>query len=143
MNLANLLATGKSFFSGHGSPTYRASGRVIVPNFNGGKNPFTPKVGAEKKNLVALASPVASVAQAEKPRRVAAWAGKFNPFRVPEPVRTFSRAEQPELSLQTLKPLSNDLTEVDIERVPAKSHTLPLTPVKSEVGAWELATSAH
>lgn len=138
MNLGKMLAAGKSFFNGHGSMSYRESSRAYVPQFNSDKNPFTPRTGAEKKPAV---QPAAPVARPPRPAKVTKWADKLNPFRPSEPVRTFSRAEQTELSLQTLKPMQNDLLETDIERVPAKSQTLPPAPVKATAGAWELVNA--
>ena len=148
MTLANLLATGKSFFSGHGSPTYRETRRGFVPKFNSDKNPFTPKAAVEKKKATPVAAPAAApvvekpVARSTRPARAASWVEKINPFRAPEPVKSFGRAEQPELSLDTVKVLRNDLAEADIERVPAKSRTLTPTPVKSSVGKWEVMANA-
>jgi hypothetical protein len=132
MTLANLLAAGKSFLSGQGQIAYRESRRAFVPQFNTGKNPFTPRVAK-----ASAPAQVAGVERAARAARVPKWAGKLNPFRTLEPVRTFSRAEQPELSLQMVKPIRNDLSESDIERVPAKSRTLAPAPVKSTAGAWE------
>lgn len=142
MTLANLLAMGRSFFKGHDAPTYRATRRGFVPQFNSGKNPFAPKTAAEKKPSVQPAAAAAPVKPVVKPMRVTKWADKLNPFRAPEPVRTFTRAEQPELSLQTIKPVQNDLSESDIERVPAKSQTLQPAPVKSTASAWELVNAS-
>jgi hypothetical protein len=148
MTLANLLATGKSFFNGQGSPAYRESRRAFVPKFNSDKNPFTPKAVTEKKKNAPASAPVTApvvekpVARSARPARATSWVEKINPFRAPEPVKSFGRAEQPELSLDTVKVLQNDLSEADIERVPAKSLTLPPTPVKSTVGTWEVMANA-
>ena len=142
MNFAKLLSTGKSFFSGYGPPAYRETKRGFVPKFESGKNPFAPKAAEGKKEAAPAAEPVLEkhAVPVARPARAAKWAEKLNPFRAPAPA--FVRAEQPELSLDTVKVLQNDLAEADIEHVPAKSRTLPPTPVQSTAGAWELATSA-
>ena len=141
MNLGKMLAAGKSFFNGQGSLAYRESRRAYVPKFNNGRNPFTPRSAAEPKPT-APAAPPAPVARPTRALRVTKWTDKLNPFRAAEPVRTFRRAEQPELSLQMVKPVQNDLSEADIERVPAKSQTLTPAPVKSTATAWELVNAS-
>jgi hypothetical protein len=139
MNLANLLAMGQSFFKGHGTPAYREHGRRYVPQFNNGKNPFTPKVTPVAAPVAAAQKPLA---RSPRPARAASWVEKMNPFRAPVPVKALGRVEQPELSLSSVKVLRNDLAATDIARVPAKSRTLPPPPVKSEVGAWEVLANA-
>ena len=146
MTLANLMATGvaagKVFFGGHGSFSYHVTKRVLVPKFNDGdKNPFAARAAAvEKTSPPGVA--VARNPQKARPARMTSWAGKLNLFRAPAPVKSFRRAEQTELSLQLVKVLRNDLAESDIERVPAKSCTLPLPPIQSTVGAWEVMANA-
>ena len=145
MNLAKLLGMGQSFF-GRGSLSYRESRRPYVPKFNDGKNPFTPKAAPEKKNP---APTVAAAPVKTEPRsllgsrapRATSWVEKMNPFRAPEPVKTFIRAEQPELSLENLRVLRNDLSEADIERVPAKSQTVAPAPVRAASRTWELVNA--
>ena len=146
MNLAKLLSTGKSFFSGYGPPAYRETKRGFVPKFNSDKNPFAPKAVTETKDPAPAAVPVPVQEKrltSARTVRTAKWAERLNPFRAPAPARSLIRAEQPELSLDTVKVLQNDLAEADIERVPAKSRTLPPAPVSSAAGAWELAASAR
>ncbi len=142
MTLANLLASGRSFFSGHGSIAYRKNRRAYVPQFKSDKNPFLPRAAVTQQPSVPSSAAPLTDARSIGPARVAKWAEKLNPFRTPEPVRTVGRAVQPELSLQTLKPVQNDLVESDIERVPAKSQTLPPAPVKSTASAWELVNAS-
>jgi hypothetical protein len=145
MNLGNMLAAGKSFISGGASAAYRENKRVYVPKFNSDKNPFLPKA-AEKnvaasapvKNAVAPVAPVVAKtskmpALAPAPLRATNWANKLNPFRsapaaAPAPMPTV----QPELlSLEDVKVIHNDLSDVDVEVVPAKSRgaTLPEVPL--------------
>ena len=144
MNLSKLLLTGKSFFSGYGAPAYRETKRGFVPKFSSDKNPFAPKAAAEKKDPAPAEEPVTEkrMVPSARPARAAKWTEKLNPFRAPAPERAFVRAEQPELSLHTVKVLQNDLAEGDIKYVTAKSRTVLPAPVSSTAGAWELAASA-
>ena len=142
-----MLAAGKSFFGGHGAVAYRETRRPYVPKFNNDKNPFAPKAAAEKQAAVMVSVPVANqgcapAARPARPARVAAWAGKLISFRAEEPVRPVRRAVQSELSLQTLTVVQNDYSESDIERVPAKSCTLPPEPARPAPRRWEILTNA-
>ena len=150
MNFATLLGMGKSVLNGRGSSAYRETKRGFVPKFTSDKNPFAPKVVVES---AAPAEPVATtpaiapvaetkIAPRSRPMRMTKWAVKLNPFREPEPMMQLRRAEQSELSLDTIKVLQNDLSEADIERVPAKSRTNRPTPVSSTAGAWEILANA-
>ena len=62
---------------------------------------------------------------APKPAAKPARGGWFNPFRPPQPVATAPvvKAVQPELSLDAVKVLHNDLTDADVEVVPLQSRT--------------------
>ena len=137
MKLAKLLGAGKSFFGGHSGAPYRESKRVYLPKFNdAAKNPFVskPKETAPVESRPAPAAVVATPAVATKvpveiPQVPGAkpakpgWADKLNPFRSPQPapppppVATM----QPELSLDAVKVLHNDLSDADVEVVPVKS----------------------
>ena len=153
MNLGKMLAAGKSFISGGASAAYRENKRVYLPKFNADKNPFALKAtepvavaAAEpKKNSVIAAALVVAKANvsaqkisspsafAPAPVRATNWANKLNPFRVaPAVAATPMPTVQPELlSLEDVKVIHNDLTDADVEVVPAKSRnaTLPEVPM--------------
>jgi hypothetical protein len=155
MNLGKLLGTGKSFFGGKQTVAYRMN-RIMLPKFNDGKNPFTPKSApeepaapkAEIKTAPAkpvapkFAAPVAAVKKtpapvvAEKPRQN--WATRLNPFRPPTPAPR-PLAVQSELSLDAVKVMHNDLSDADVDIVPVKSHAsaaaAPVLPPARR--AWE------
>ena len=136
MNLGKLLGAGKSFVSWRGGKEYRERRHGYLPKFNAGKNPFATKAGeattaAEPK--AATPTPVkardlSGFKSSARPVRATNWTHKLNPFRSPAPVAPPTyRAEQVELSLDAVKPVSNDLEEADIEVVPVKSR--PLVPL--------------
>jgi len=153
MKLAQLLSAGQSFFGGQGVVSYRENKHVYLPKFNSAKNPFAPKPKADAApaevkpasapavapavapvvapKLVseqpAISAPPASKPVATKPAR-AGWADKLNPFRAPQPAAApLVSAVQPELSLNAVKVLHNDLSDADVEVVPVKSR--PAKPV--------------
>ena len=146
MNLGNMLAAGKSFISGGASAAYRENKRVYLPKFNSDKNPFVAKAAAPT-TVKAVAIPVAAkqvaksvVAKSQKmpslapaPLRATNWANKLNPFRsAPTVAATPMPTVQPELlSLNDVKVIHNDLTDADVEVVPAKSRgaALPEVPM--------------
>jgi hypothetical protein len=153
MNLGNMLAAGKSFISGGASAAYRENKRVYLPKFNADKNPFAPKatepvasvaVAPGKNSAIAAALAVAKAnVSAQKisspsafepaPVRATNWANKLNPFRAaPVAAAAPMPTVQPELlSLEDVKVIHNDLTDADVEVVPAKSRnvTLPEVPM--------------
>ena len=164
MNLGKMLAAGKSFISGGASAAYRENKRVYLPKFNTDKNPFALKamepvasaaVAPGKNPAIAAALVVAKAAvSAQKisspsafapaPVRATNWTNKLNPFRTtpavaatPPPMPTV----QPELlSLEDVKVIHNDLTDADVEVVPAKSRgaklpEVPMLPPARE--PWE------
>jgi len=146
MNFGKLLAVGKGFLGGRGVVAYRKDKRVYLPKFNSAKNPFVPKVVEKKsaaapapqKTAVTVVAPVAPVAAkmpaktqkipvftAQQPLRAANWAERLNPFRTPIPVAApMLNPVQTELSLNAVKVLHNDLSDVDVEVVPVKSRTM-------------------
>jgi len=155
MKLAKLLGAGKSFFGGKGSVSYREDKRVYLPKFNAAeKNPFAPKpkdaLVAEPGPVAApvAVAPVATAKLAAKTQKIetqpvcrpvvaksarAGWAGKLNPFRTPQPaVAPAVATVQPELSLDAVKVLHNDLSDADVEVVPVKSR--PAVPVAMASG---------
>ena len=153
MNFGKLLGTGKTFFGGSDAVAYRLNKRVALPQFNVGKNPFAPKpaepapvAAPEVKKVSAPVVATAATAQkvlakpAVRPTR-AGWTTKLNPFRAPAPVALSAhRAEQPELSLDAVKVMHNDLADADIEIVPVKAHAAapvaaPVLPPARQ--AWE------
>ncbi len=150
MNLGKLLGLGKSFFGGGEPQAYHLNRRACLPKFNSEKNPFVPKPPAGEplalkvENKVSAPAVVAtqkiSARPAAKPAR-AGWTAKLNPFRTPEPAAPVSPvAVQPELSLDTVKVVHNDLADADVEIVPVKSRAdapvaAPVLPPARQ--AWE------
>ena len=150
MNFGKLLGAGKTFFGSGSTAEYRLNKRSYLPQFNAGKNPFTPKpaepvpvAAPEVKNIsasVAVKTQKISTPPAAKPARVG-WTTRLNPFRAPEPVAPpLANAVQPEFSLDTVKVVHNDLADADIEIVPVKSRVavpveVPVLPPARE--AWE------
>jgi len=141
MNLGKLLSAGKSFFGANGMIAYRENKRVYLPKFNSEKNPFTPKavepaVAPESKMAAMIAAKTQKIATVPMPKPVRAtnWAEKLNPFRAPQPVAPpIVNAVQPELSLDAVKVLHNDLSDADVEVVPVKSRSVApvMTPTSS------------
>ena len=133
MNFGKLLGAGKTFFGGCATVAYRQNKRIYLPKFNAGKNPFTPKpaepvpAAAAVPEVKKVSAPVAAKTQkiSTLPAAKPAWAGwttRLNPFRAPEPVApTLPGVMQPELSLDAVKVMHNDLADADIEIVPVKS----------------------
>jgi hypothetical protein len=141
MKLGNMLAAGKSFISGGASAAYRENKRVYLPKFNSGKNPFAPKAPEQNGAAVAPAKKVTLPVVAKSPKlpalapaplRATNWANKLNPFRAAPVAATPMPTVQPELlSLSGVKVIHNDLTDADVEVVPAKSRgaALPEAPM--------------
>ena len=130
MNLGKLLGAGKTFFGGGSLVAYRPNKRVYLPKFNAEKNPFTAKPAepapAAKPEAKNVSVPVAAKRQPRSPLAVAksagaGWTAKLNPFRAPEPAWPLPQAVQPELSLDAVKVVHNDLADAVIEIVPVKS----------------------
>ena len=154
MNLGKLLGLGKSFFGGGEPQAYRLNRRACLPKFNEGKNPFapqaptgtpteTPAVG-KVETKVSVPSAAWKQPLVVKPAVKAAatgWTARLNPFRTPEPVAPLLPvAVQPELSLDTVKVVHNDLADADVEVVPVKSRAdapvaAPVLPPARQ--AWE------
>jgi len=145
MNLGKLLGSGKSFFGGRGTVSYREDKRVYLPKFNAEKNPFVPKPveaapepAPAKTKGQAVVAPVSASARkfstkSAGPARAVSWKDKLNPFRTPVPSAPLMvGAVQTELSLDAVKVVHNDLADADIEVVPVKSQTaaaeLPMLP---------------
>jgi hypothetical protein len=146
MNLGKLLAAGKSIKNGQGAVAYRKDKRVYLPKFGSPKNSFTATVQAELpkppvENSVAPVKNAATPASAKTqkmptvsagPVRVTAWAEKFNPMAIwrgsTAEVKSSPHAIQAELSLEKVKVVHNDLTDVDVEVVPIKSRSMHEVP---------------
>lgn len=155
MNLGKMLAAGKSFISGHAPTAYRENKRVYLPKFNAEKNPFTPKeleqagampvsskhaaMVAAKTQKISTLKPVS--APVRPPAHAANWKTKLNPFRPsPSPAPLALPTVQTELSLDSVKVVHNDLTDADVEVVPARSQTnhLPEAPMLAPARqSWE------
>lgn len=157
MNFGKLLGVGASIFGGRGNVSYRENKRVYLPKFNEEKNPFASAPSAEQMPLTAPApeksaapalAPVVPQAAAKTQKifarstpspRPVSWTEKWIPFRAPAPVAPpMVNAVQPELlSLNAVKVLHNDLSDVDVDVVPAKSQTVSaprLSPARGSLG---------
>ncbi len=140
MNLGKLLAAGKSIMGGRRQISYHVVGRAYVPKFISPKNPFAPpdKTEAPAPPAVAAKQETASGASRisnppifpmARPRGQR-WIGKLNPVSLwrrstaagPQKVQC---PRQAELSLDRVKVVHNDLSDVDVEIVPIKSRTAP------------------
>jgi hypothetical protein len=142
MNLGKLLASGKSFVNGGGAVAYREVKQVYLPKFVSPKNPFTPPAKAPVENAVAPARKAAAVFPATTQKlppstpkmATPTWASKLNPvsfLRATQPsVPNFQPAVQPELSLDSVKVVHNDLSDADVEIVPIKSRAS--SPTKAD-----------
>lgn len=150
MNLGKMLAAGKSFISGRAPTAYRENKRVYLPKFNTEKNPFTPSAAPQPAVAPVLSKDLAAMVAAKTqkistlapgPARATNWTDKLNPFRPsPTPAPAVVPTVQTELSLDTVKVVHNDLTEADVEVVPARSQTnrqpeVPMLPPARE--SWE------
>ena len=136
MNLGKLLGAGKSFFSGCTQAAYRQNKHVYLPKFNEQKNPFIPKPDASAPADKKTSSTGARATRATN------WTSRLNPFRPPAPTANAPIAIQPELSLEAVKVVQNDLTEADIEVVPVKSRTIATpepTVLPAGRGQWEFS----
>src|SRR5271155_478077 len=139
MNLGKLLATGKSIKNGQSAVAYRKDRRVYLPKFGSPKNPFTTTVQAElpKPPVKNTATPTWAKTQkiptvSAGPARVTTWAEKFNPIAIwcgsAAAVTSSPHAIQAALSLEKVKVVHNDLTDVDVEVVPIKSRSMHDVP---------------
>jgi hypothetical protein len=131
MNFGKLLAAGSSSISNCcAAVVYHHNKRVYVPKFEPVKNPFARTVPAPE-----APAPVISMTKPQPvplPRHSpapAAWTARLNPLSrlrgsMP-PAAQMVRTEQIELSLETVKVVHNDLSDADLEVVPAKSRPAP------------------
>ncbi len=142
MNLAKLLATGKSIVNGCEGISYRANKHVYLPKFGPVQNPFQPSASPEAPKSESdvhtavrrMAAPVAAKTQKiphwpPGSTRATSWASKLNPASLWRDNPAPQDAHQPvqsELSLDTVKVVHNDLSDADVEVVPMKSR--PVDP---------------
>jgi hypothetical protein len=153
MNLGKLLASGKSFVNGGGAVAYREVKQVYLPKFVSPKNPFTPTAKAPVENAVAPVKKAIAVVPANTQKlpppsapkmATPTWASKLNPvsfLRASQPsAPNFQPALQPELSLDSVKVVHNDLSDVDVEIVPIKSRAAPPAKVNMHPAkkTWEV-----
>ena len=157
MNLGKLLAAGKSIISGQRKPAYREDKHVYPPKFVSPRNPFvslteapppelagTAKIRETARDSLVAAKTQKLPALTSPSKSFASWAVKLKPaamFRgqsAPQPVRA---AVQPELSLDSVKVVHNDLSDADVEVVPIKSRPAarPVIPdLPPAEKPWEL-----
>ncbi len=95
-----------------------------------------PAVAVEQGGLdrvePGLAKAVAVADAVKKLRPFGNWSLFKNPFRKAEPRQIEARPAQAELSLDLVKPVRNDLSEVDFElgRMPPQADSQPRTPTE-------------
>jgi hypothetical protein len=136
MNLAKLLAAGKSIVNGCEAISYRANKHVYLPKFGPVQNPFQSPASADAAKPAteaAAAIPKATPAPAKTqklppwppgPTRASSWAGQLNPvsfWRGKPAVEDLPPPVQSELSLDAVKVVHNDLSDAEVEVVPMKS----------------------
>jgi hypothetical protein len=158
MKLGKLLAAGKSIMGGRMEIAYGVNKHVYLPKFGTAKNPFISpaeekpaRVATEaaveltkkKIELLAAAKTQKLPVLSNTPSSAVSWVGKLNPVSLwrgsSEP--DTQPSVQAELSLDGVKVVHNDLSDVDVEVVPVKSRTaqevsIPvLAPAKK---SWEV-----
>ncbi|HTV63391.1 MAG TPA: hypothetical protein VMH30_12570 [Verrucomicrobiae bacterium] len=151
MNIGKLLAVGKSIVNGRAEIAYRADKQFYLPKF-GQRNPFN-KAPAEAPPAPAKNEPVASQQEAMESSHTingkSAGSTEWNALRPgpgrssqnappgngTEPRRATGPTIQPELSLDAVKVVNNDLSDADVEVVPLKSRAAELPPPKK---SWEI-----
>jgi len=139
MNLGKLLVAGKSIIGGRREISYRISDRAYLPKFISAKNPFAPPAKAEPSPK-AVAAPIKKgiTSDGTKTQKLPtfpaarpwgrAWISKLNPISfwrgsTPPALQKTQCPRQAELSLDRVKVVHNDLSDVDVEIVPIKSRT--------------------
>jgi hypothetical protein len=143
MSLVRLLSAGKSLIGFNESGRYRVTRQRLLPQFGSVSNPFRSSAEGGIPTPTAPAPPAAAVAPTgtaetkSQPRRgLGAWVGHLlarleRPQIRTAPAIAGSRpAVQGELSLDTVRVLRNDLSEADLEVVPARRPTLRTKPVR-------------
>jgi len=148
MSLLRLLATGRSLVSVRETESrYRLTTQRLLPQFGPTRNPFSPPKRAEQ-SAAATTRPAAEVGEASAKAGVRGharrlwlktaglWsAGKQKPDALM--ARPFGKAAKPaiprfpklpvqgELSLDRVKVVRNDLSDADLEVVPARRNPAP------------------
>lgn len=143
MSLGTLLAAGKSWAGGEGAGRYRMRQGIRLPKFMAPQNPF--KAEAEALRPTAPVPTVREGTDGTKPagavrvggfswwgyagqgvRRAAAFCREQNPLarlgrpKLPLIPRFGKRPVQSEFSLEQVQVLRGDLTDADLEIVPAR-----------------------
>jgi hypothetical protein len=146
MKLGKLLAAGKSIMNAHAGISYRASKQIYLPKFGPAKNPFkseaeTAKPAAEiaapaKKEFAVKTQKLPTVSTPREAKTN--WTNKLNPISIfrAAPAGNARPVVQAELSLDSVKVVHNDLSDVDVEVVPLKSR-LPASDLKPPKKSWE------
>jgi hypothetical protein len=161
MKLGKLLAAGKSIKNGQGAVAYRKDKRVYLPKFGSPKNPFTTTAQAESPKPP-VENPIVPVKKAAAPTwaktqkmptvsagpaRATTWTEKFNPMAIwresVAEVKNAPHAIQEELSLEKVKVVHNDLTDVDVEVVPIKSRSMREVPEPAFQSAVSVDTNKN
>lgn len=157
MSLGRLLAAGKSLIGAHdGAGRYRVNKHLALPKFISPQNPFAPETLSspaeissphrKTKSLVSIAPADMDTAgkndrQISLGARAVCWLGgwrqKLNPLpRLPKPPGLVKSAGprfpqppvQPELSLDKVRVMRNDLSDADFEVVPRLSPLVSRPP---------------
>ncbi|MGH7976732.1 MAG: hypothetical protein ACREDS_03380 [Limisphaerales bacterium] len=146
MKLGKLLAAGKSVKGGRGTISYRENKRIYLPKFGSPKNPpVTSKkmksAEPQKNEAESVIAPVPKMIAAKTqkmltvsagPSRATTWTERFNPLTIwresAAEAKDSPHATQAELSLEKVKVVHNDLSDVDVEIVPIKSRSVREIP---------------
>jgi hypothetical protein len=158
MKLGKLLAAGKSIIGGREQIAYGVNKHIYLPKFGLAKNPFMSP--AEVKPATAATETAAELAKkkitlliaaktqklptlSSTPSCAVSWVGKLNPVSLwrgsPEP--DAQPSVQAELSLNGVKVVHNDLSDVDVEVVPMKSRPaqeIPVPVLAPAKKSWEV-----
>ena len=139
--------------NGGGAVAYREVKQAYLPKFVSPKNPFAPLAKTPVENAVAPVEKKAAVVLVKTqklsplsaPKLVTpTWTSKLNPvsfWRASQPlVPSAPPVVQSELSLDSVKVVHNDLSDVDVEIVPIKSRAP--SPTKADLQpakkTWEI-----
>jgi hypothetical protein len=139
MNFGKLLAVGRSIVNSRAEVSYRADKQFTLPKFGPGKNPFT-KAPVETVPAPAPTEQPAAQKAPSIPAPPPRFASPPSPAPVLRPAPSAANGMpvvQPELSLDTVKVVNNDLSDADVEVVPLKSRggVAELPPARK---SWEI-----
>lgn len=167
MKLGKLLAAGQSIMNGRTDISYRSNKQIYLPKFGCDRNPFkteapAPAAGSDSpaaserdaaaKSMAVTVQNTPSPSSHEKKKK--RWTNKLNPLSIfgslgenPNGIpgsagtaygkRTRGADTQTELSLNTVRVVHNDLSDVDVEIVPIKSRSVS-PEVKPAKSSWEM-----